>query len=43
MQKKLLQKTSLKIGKTEILKWIGQEFEDWKKELEKWKENDKLS
>ncbi len=28
---------------TKIPKWIGQEFEVWKKELEKWNENDKSS
>ena len=27
-------KTSLMIGRTEIPKWIGQEFEVWKKEME---------
>ena len=31
------------IGRTEIPKWIGHDFEVWKKELEKWRENDKLS
>ena len=31
------------IGRTEIPKWIGQEFDVWKKELEKWNENDKSS
>merc|ERR1712082_500101 len=31
------------IGRTEIPKWIGQEFEVWKKEMEKWHENDKSS
>ena len=36
-------KTSLMIGRTEIPKWIGQEFEVWKKEMEKWHENDKSS
>ena len=36
-------KTSLMIGRTEIPKLIGQEFDAWKKELEKWNENDKLS
>ena len=36
-------KTSLMIGRTEIPKWIGQEFDVWKKELEKWDENDKSS
>ena len=34
----LLIKTTLMIGRTEILKWIV-----WKKELEKWDENDKSS
>ena len=33
--------TSLMIGRTEIPNWIGQEFDVWKKELEKWNENDK--
>ena len=37
------QKTSLIIGRTDIPKWIGQEFDVWKKELEKWNENDKSS
>ncbi len=36
-------KTSLMIGRTEIPKWIGQEFEVRKKEMEKWHENDKSS
>ena len=36
-------KTSLIKGGTEIPKWIGQEFDVWKKELEKWNENDKSS
>ena len=36
-------KTSLMIGRTEIPKWIGQEFDVWKKELEKWNENDQSS
>merc|ERR1712082_346180 len=36
-------KTSLTIGRTEIPKWIKQEFEVWKKEMEKWHENDKSS
>ena len=36
-------KTSLMIGRTEIPKWIGQDFDVWKKELEKWNENDKSS
>ena len=36
-------KTSLMIGRTEIPKWIGQEFDMWMKELEKWNENDKSS
>lgn len=31
------------IGRTEIPKWIGQEFGVWKKELEKWNENDQSS
>ena len=33
--------TNLMIGRTEIPRWIGQEFDVWKKELEKWNENDK--
>ena len=41
LAKTLPAKTSLMIGRTEIPKWIGQEFEVWKKELEKWNENDK--
>ena len=41
LAKSLPAKTSLMIGRTEIPKWIGQEFEVWKKELEKWNENDK--
>ena len=36
-------KTSLMIGRTKIPKWIGQEFEVWKKELEKRSKNDKSS
>ena len=41
LAKELPAKTSLMIGRTEIPKWIGQEFDVWKKELEKWDENDK--
>ena len=33
----------MNIGRTEIPKWIGQDFDVWKKELEKWNENDKSS
>merc|ERR1712177_2478 len=36
-------KPSLMKGRTEIPKWIGQEFEVWKKEMEKWHENYKSS
>ena len=43
LHKKMPLKTSLMIGRTGIPKWVGQDFEIWKKELEKWKENDKLS
>ena len=43
LAKKLPAKTSLMIGRIEIPKWIGQEFEVWKKELEKWNENDQSS
>ena len=43
LAKSMSQKTSLMIGRTEIPKWIGQEFDVWKKELEKWNENDKSS
>ena len=43
LAKSLSAKTSLMIGRTEIPKWIGQEFDVWKKELEKWNENDKSS
>ena len=43
LAKALPAKTSLMIGRTEIPKWIGQEFDVWKKELEKWNENDKSS
>ena len=43
LAKDLPAKTSLMIGRTEIPKWIGQEFDVWKKELEKWNENDKSS
>ena len=43
LAKSLPAKTSLMIGRTEIPKWIGQEFDVWKKELEKWNENDKSS
>ena len=41
MAKAMPAKTSLMIGRTEIPKWIGQDFEVWKKEMEKWHENDK--
>merc|ERR1712115_754247 len=34
-------KKNLMVGRTEIPKWIGQEFEVWRKEMEKWHENDK--
>ena len=34
LAKELPAKTSLMIGRTEIPKWIGQEFDVWKKELE---------
>merc|ERR1712101_87798 len=34
-------KTNLMVGRTEIPKWIGQEFEVWRKEMAKWHENDK--
>ena len=43
LAKGLLANTSLMIGRTEIPKWIGQEFDMWKKDLEKWNENDKSS
>ena len=43
LAKSMPQKTSLMIGRTEIPKWIGQEFDVWKKELENWNENDKSS
>ena len=33
LAKTLPAQTSLMIGRTEIPKWIGQEFEVWKKEL----------
>ena len=39
--KKKPAQTNLMIGRTEIPRWIGQEFDVWKKELEKWNENDK--
>ena len=35
LAKSMPQKTSLMIGRTEIPKWIGLEFDVWKKELEK--------
>ena len=35
LTKGLSQKTSLMIGRTMISKWIGQDFDVWKKELEK--------
>merc|ERR1711881_5761 len=41
--KKMPAKTNLMVGRTEIPKWIGQEFEVWRKEIEKWIENDKSS
>merc|ERR1712101_99371 len=41
--KKMPAKTNLMVGRTEIPKWIGQEFEVWRKEIEKWTENDKSS
>ena len=31
------------IGRIEILQWVGKDFVMWKKELEKWTENDKSS
>ena len=31
------------VGRTENPKWVGQDFDVWKKELEKWTENDKSS
>ena len=43
LAKNLPVKTCLMIGRTEIPKCIGQEFEVWKKELEKWNENDNSS
>ena len=43
LAKNLPAKTSLMIGRTEILKWIGQDFDVWKKELEKLNVNDKSS
>ena len=36
-------KRSLMMGRTEIPRWNDQEFYVWKKELEKWNENDKSS
>ena len=33
--------TNLMIGRKEIPRWIGQEFDVWKKEFEKWHKNDK--
>ena len=41
LAKSLPARTNLMIGRTEIPKWVGQQFEVWKKELEKWNENDK--
>ncbi len=41
MAKAMPVKTSLMVGRTEIPKWIGQEFEVWRKEMEKWRGNDK--
>ena len=35
LQKGLPQKTSLMIGRTENQKWVGQNFDVWRKELEK--------
>ena len=35
LAKSLPAKTSLMIGRTEIPKWIGHEFDVWKKEIEK--------
>ena len=43
MAKAMPVKTNLMVGRTEIPKWIGQEFEVWRKEMEKWTENDKSS
>ena len=43
LAKKFLSKRSLMIGRTDIPKWIGQEFDVWKKELEKQNENDQSS
>ena len=43
LTKSLPAKTSLMIGRTDIPQWIGQEFEVWKRELEKWNKNYKSS
>ena len=43
LAKSLPAKTSLMIGRTKIPKWICQEIDVWKKELEKLNENDKSS
>ena len=41
LAKELPSQTSFMIGRTVIPKWIGQEFNVWKKQLEKWNEIDK--
>ena len=41
LQKGLPQKTSLMIGRTEIPKWVGQDVDVQKKELDNQTENDK--
>ena len=41
MAKAMPAKTNLMVGRTEIPKWIGQEFEVWRKEMEKWHEETK--
>ena len=43
LAKEMPAKTSLMIGRTDIPKWIGQDFDVWKKEIEKWNKNDKSS
>ena len=43
LAKGLPQKTSMMIGRTEIPKWVGQDFDVWKKQLERWNEKDQSS
>ena len=41
LQKSLPQKTSLIIGRTEIQRWMGQDFEVWRNEIERRTQNER--